>query len=163
MEGMCVRIASGRKVPLDALSQLIDFIGAFADGFHHRKEEDILFPALYLQGMAEEGGPLGVMHQQHEIGRSLIDELRQSVDALKNGSEVAGQLFIEDARRYTELLTAHIELEDSVLFRLADEVLEEEDKKYISDAFNQAASELGEGAVERYEQTASNLERAWAL
>jgi hemerythrin-like domain-containing protein len=163
MEGMRARIASGREVPSEAISQLLDFISAFADGFHHHKEEEILFPALQRQGMAEEGGPLSAMHQQHEIGRALISALRQAAEARKNGSEDASLLFVENARRYTELLTAHIELEDSVLFRLADEVLEEEDKRYISDAFNRAADELGESAVESYEQTASDLERAWAL
>ena len=163
MEGMCARIASGIEVPAESLSRLVDFISAFADGFHHRKEEELLFPALRRQGIGEDGGPLEVMHHQHEVERGLIMALRQAVEAMGNGSETAIRHFVEDARRYTDLLTAHIELEDSVLFRLADEVLEEEDKKSLGEAFRQAAFELGPNAIERYEKTASDLERAWAL
>lgn len=163
LEGMCARIASGGEVPAEALSRLVDFISAFADGFHHRKEEEFLFPALQRQGITGDSGPLGLMHHQHEVERTLMSELRQAIESIRDGSEVAGQLFVEGARRYTDLLTGHIELEDSVLFRLADEVLEEEDKKFILEAFRQAADELGADAIERYEKTASDLEQAWAL
>ncbi len=163
MEGMSTRIALGEEIPAESLSRLMDFISGFADRFHHRKEEEILFPALRSQGIGEDGGALEVMHRQHEVERDLIGELRLVVEALGNGNEAASQLFVDDARRFTDLLTTHIELEDSVLFRLADEVLEEEDKKSILEAFRRAAEELGLAALEKYEKAASDLEQTWAL
>jgi hemerythrin-like domain-containing protein len=163
LEGMSVRIASGGEVPAEALVQIVDFISEFADRFHHRKEEEFLFPALRSKGITDEGGALGLMHRQHEIERTLMSELRQAIEALDQGSEVASQLFVEGAHRYIDLLIGHIELEDSVLFRLADEVLEEADKKSIGDAFRQTANEIGLDTIEKYEKLASDLERAWAI
>jgi hemerythrin-like domain-containing protein len=163
LEGMCLRLQAGGEVPTESLADVVNFISAFADRFHHRKEEDYLFPALHLRGITREGGPLGAMEQEHEIERNLLGELRQAIAAFSDGNEVAVQLFVEDSRRFTELLTRHIELEDQMLFRLADEVLDDDDKKSIGQAFREAEAELGPDGVEKYERMASDLERAWAI
>lgn len=163
LDGICLKLDAGAEVPPEALAEVVDFISSFADHFHHRKEEDILFPALKRLGISSEGGPLSVMEREHETERKLMVELRQAIEAFKNGSEVASRLFVEDARRFIEMLTSHIEVEDRVLYRLADEVLADEDKKAIGKAFSEAEAELEPGAIEMYERKATRLEKTWAL
>ena len=65
--------------------------------------------------------------------------------------------------RYVEHLIGHIEKEDSVLLRLADELLDDAATASLEGGFGRAESEFGVVENEKYEQIASNLEREWAL
>jgi hemerythrin-like domain-containing protein len=71
--------------------------------------------------------------------------------------------FIEAARRYSNYLLSHIEQEDSILFRIADEILDESDKESLSEAFKKDAAAIGAGQYEKYELLASTLERTWGI
>ena len=59
-------VASGKSVDRDYFSSAIAFVRQFADGVHHQKEEQILLPALGDAGMPKDGGPVGVMLNEHD-------------------------------------------------------------------------------------------------
>lgn len=162
VRGICAKLDSGEQVPLEIMSDIVDFVQGFADRFHHGKEESYLFPALQRQGIALEGGSLGAITHEHEVERALTTELDRALRGLKEGDELAIEIFVEAATRYTDHLTGHIRHEDAILFRFADEMLDEEEKETLGDNFKQAAGDLGEGEVERYEQIATRLEQDWA-
>ena len=56
--------------------ELIYFLKTFADKCHHGKEEDYLFKELIARGIPNEGGPIGVMLQEHQTrqGVYLLNE-----------------------------------------------------------------------------------------
>ena len=163
LDGICMRIQWGERVPLSALSQVVDFISNFADCYHHGKEEAHLFPALRRQGIVYEGGPLGVMEHQHEIERELTDAMVGALEGYRDLDPEAAQRFSEAARKYTDHLIGHIEKEDSILFRLADEILDDEEKQGLGEAFDRAQAEFGVEALEKYEALATKLEAAWSV
>jgi len=163
LDGICLRIQWGERVPLTALSQAVDFISNYADCYHHGKEEAYLFPALQRRGIAHEGGPLGVMESQHEIERELTDKMVSALDGYRDLDPEAAQQFSEAARKYTDHMIGHMEREDSILFRIADEMLEDEDKQEISEAFTRVRLEFGVETLEKYELLAARLEEAWAV
>ena len=163
LDGICIRIQWGERVPLTALSQAVEFISNFADCYHHGKEEAHLFPALKRQGIVHEGGPLGAMERQHEIERELTDAMVNALEGYRDLVPGAARQFSEAARRYTDHLTGHIEREDSILFRIADEILDDEDKQEINEAFNRVRVEFGVETLEKYERLATQLEEAWAV
>ena len=163
LDGMCLKLAGGSKVSPDSLLELIDFITTFADHYHHGKEEKFLFPALERCGIPREGGPLGVMEHEHQIERKLITELRYAANAYSEGDEKAARSFTEAAQAYLSLLVSHIEKEDSVLFRLGEEILDDEDKASLAKSFRENDEALGGRSLEDFEKTASALEEKWAL
>ncbi len=163
LEGICLRLEAGDAVPLDALMQAVEFIGTFADSYHHGKEEEFLFPALERAGIERAGGALGAIDHQHELERELTSGLNRAIRACQLGNEGAQELFVTDARRYVDLMIRHMQMEDSMLFRLADEVLSEEEHDQLQQAFRQAQSELGMAGVERYERLAAELEQQWSV
>lgn len=163
LDGMCMKLAGGDAVASEALIELIDFITTFADQYHHAKEERFLFPALERRGIPREGGPLGVMEHEHQVERELIAELRRSADAFGEGDEKAVRRFVDAAQSYLSLLVSHIEKEDSVLFRIGEEILEDEDKAALAKSFSEVDDALGGRSLEDYERTASALEEKWAL
>ena len=83
------RLSQGKEVDLAHLDQVLDFLKTFVDKCHHGKEEDLLFPAMEREGVPRDGGPIGVMLQEHDLGRGYVQALSQGVAALKAGDKPA--------------------------------------------------------------------------
>ncbi len=105
-----------------AFGELVYFLRIFADKCHHGKEEGILFTEMAKKGVAVQGGPIGVMLQEHELGRQHIAGMSRALDP----EDHAG--FAESAGRYRDLLRSHIQKENNVLFPLADRLLDDEEQ-----------------------------------
>ena len=105
------------------LAGLLEFFAAFADGQHHAKEEEMLFPALAEAGLPARGGPLMVMLAEHEEGRSYLQGLRALTGAGSLSSAAARAAFVTVARQYRDLLVQHISKENQVLFVMAERLL----------------------------------------
>ena len=163
LDGVCMRMESGIRIPAESLSEIVSFITTFADSYHHGKEETLLFPALERRGITREGGPLGVMEYEHQVERELIADLEQAIDLYKDGDVEAAPRFVDAARAYLRLLVGHIEKEDSILFRIGDEVLDDEEKDALAASFKQTDAILGDRTLEAYERLASELEGKWAV
>jgi hemerythrin-like domain-containing protein len=163
LDGVCARLEGGTRVPASALLEIADFVTTFADQYHHGKEEQHLFPALERSGIPREGGPLSVMEYEHQLERELIAGLRQSIDQYADGDAHATRSFVEAGRAFLSLLVSHIEKEDSILFRIGDEVLDETEKVMLAKDFKQLDAALGGLTLQDYERKASELEQKWAL
>lgn len=163
LDGVCMRIESGIRIPAESLLEIVSFITTFADSYHHGKEEAILFPALDRRGITREGGPLGVLEYEHQIERELIGDLEQAIDLYKEADPEAAARFVDAARAYLRLLVGHIEKEDSILFRIGEEVLDDVEKAALAASFKQTDAILGERTLEDYERLASELEGKWAI
>jgi hemerythrin-like domain-containing protein len=137
LEEVANRLDLGGDVSLHVLEGLLDFVRGFADRCHHHKEEDVLFPYLEKRGLPSDEGPLGVMLQEHEVGRRHVAAM---VEAVENSRP---EEFGAHARAYIELLREHITKEDNVLFPMADQMMAEEDLSELMGSFHHAEEELG--------------------
>jgi len=163
LDGVCLRLEWGDMVAHEILMQLVDFIGNFGDRLHHRKEEMYLFPALERQGIVRESGPLSMLEHEHAVERGLVADLRRAVDQYKDGDTEARRAFVESARLFTDMLAGHIQKEDGILFRLAEDMLDEDEKSLLAEAFNQIETEIGADKIEYYARLADRLEDEWAV
>ncbi|HYV05234.1 MAG TPA: hemerythrin domain-containing protein [Blastocatellia bacterium] len=163
LDGICLRVELGECVPQSAVAQIVEFISAFVDRFHHGKEETYLFPALERQGILREGGPLAAIELEHETERALTDVMLDAAAAFGELDNDAKRRFVEAGRRYTGHMVAHIRAEDGLLFRLADEILEEADIARLREGFECAERELGPRTRLEYEDLATQLEAAWLV
>ena len=71
--------------------------------------------------------------------------------------------FVEAANLYREHLVGHMREEDAILFRLAEEVLDEAVKASLIKSFAQEEAQDCDGMVARYERLAQELEKNWAV
>lgn len=139
------------KLNEEAAVQAIDVIRTFADKCHHGKEETHLFAALVEKGMPKEGGPVGQMLVEHEQGRAFVKGMSDSISGAAAGDANALMKFIHNAQGYIQLLRAHIRKEDTVLFPMAERVLNEEEQKQLQQAFKVVESDhIGAGIHEKY-------------
>jgi hemerythrin-like domain-containing protein len=144
------RLDCGQPVSPDVLDKIIEFFRVFVDQCHHSKEEDLLFPLLEAKGMPRAGGPLAVMLAEHEQGRRLISEMIHAADDYRLAVEGSGCRWASSARGYTELLHAHLNKENNVLFVVAERVLTPEEQTSLAERFERLEVEkVGAG---RHEQ-----------
>lgn len=138
------RYEHGEGPPEDWWRELIGWLRGFADRNHHAKEERSLFPAMARAGVPDgPGGPIGIMLEEHAEGRALIGALAASGAAPRAAS----------ARRYVDLLRAHIDKENGVLFPLADAVLDDGARWALGREFDMVATELGRDASVDHAET----------
>ena len=126
--------AHARDVPFSFYETAADFIVEFADGCHHDKEEKRLFPMLEERGIPRDYGPIGVMCEEHEIGRACVRKLREGIAA----TDVA--VVRAAAADYVTLLRAHIQKEDEVLFPMGRSRLAAADVVALRASFDEVKS-----------------------
>ena len=124
--------------------EVVYFLKIFADKCHHGKEENYLFKELVNKGITNEGGPVGVMLQEHAQGRDYIAQMSRSFDE-KN---IEG--FNNAAALYSDLLRQHIEKENNVLFMMADKMMNDQEQNLLFEQFEQHEEDvIGHGVHEK--------------
>jgi hemerythrin-like domain-containing protein len=131
----------------EELARFVSFIRGFADAYHHGKEEDILFVAMVEHGFPREAGPIAVMLQEHDQGRSLVGVLERLAQQPAPWSAEDHGTLSRTVRKFSSLLRLHIQKEDQVLYPMADARLPEpaKDEMYRKfQAFEEQQTSSGE-------------------
>ena len=98
------------------VADFVQFLRVYVGGYHHGREEQVLFPALVERAeVPAHRGPLPVILAEHEVAAALVDEL----EAAARDPEAAAGV----ARRVAHHLWEHTDKEDSVLFPEAEQRL----------------------------------------
>jgi len=141
----CKRILDGENVHYEDFYKIIDFIRNYADRHHHGKEEQLLFTK-----MTDELGPTAEklikygMNVEHDLGRLYVQELETAVKRVLDGDMDARLDVIANAISYTHLLNRHIDKEDNVVYKYAQNKLSKETMNRLEQkcsAFEQKAKE----------------------
>ncbi len=144
------RVEHDVAVSPEVFSGLVEFFRLFADGCHHGKEEDLLFPALERKGFPRQGGPVGVMLIEHDQGRTYVKEMAAASEEIGKGNLGAARRWASAARGYSDLLRAHIQKENNVLFVMAERVLSDDDQAELARGFEKIeVDKMGRGTHER--------------
>jgi len=152
------RAEAGHGLDGQSARDAVSFLHNFADKCHHRKEETHLFPAMEAKGFPREGGPTGVMLDEHEQAREHVRKMDESTEAASQGDTAAVGKFAQHARAYCNLLRNHIEKEDHCLYTMANQAFTEEDQQGLLLAFEKVeAEETGAGVHEKYVSIANEL------
>lgn len=163
MDGICLKLKAGSDVPAETLLQALDFIRNFADRYHHAREEEYLFPALEQAGFGKEGGALSFLQAEHRIERELLAELELTVEEYQYGDDAAAQHFVKAADNFCTHLIGHMQKEDKLLFRIAEEMLDEEAKTELLRCLSQTSFGNKQEGIQKYEHLATELENNWTV
>lgn len=129
------------------VNNLIAFFREYADGYHHRKEEEVLFPAIkdhpdfVLQEIIEE------FETHHEDFRSYANLIEMAL------AENEYKKAYEGLYNYLQDLLDHIGAENDELFVLAESLMDEEDLETIYFKFKDIDLELGEERKRELEES----------
>lgn len=162
LEEIAKRLQAKKDIDLNHLKKLLEFLQVFVDKCHHGKEEDVLFPAMEKAGVPKEGGPIGMMLLEHDMGRSYIKGLSQAIGKYATGDLKASQQIIENAEKYIALLREHIEKENNILYEIADMHLSPKQQRDIPKQFDKIENEkIGKGKHEQFHQMLNDLSKQY--
>lgn len=158
LESMVVLLKNDEKMDANDFLSMVDFLKLFADKCHHGKEENLLFPALEKAGVQNQNGPIGQMLIEHTQGRIFIVQMS---DALENRAvDKAG--FAAAATDYINLLRAHINKENNVLFAMADQKITANEQQRLLTAFEKfEETVMGKGTHEKLHETLHRLDEKY--
>ena len=134
------------------LQTLVDFLAEFADTCHHGKEEQLLFPRLTQTGILKARQAVERLLPEHAQGRHWLAHMRRALQPT-----FRPEAFHDASRAYAQLLLAHIEQENSVLFPMAEQLLTEDQLRALSCDFE--AFEVKVMGPERHEELHTLLHR----
>jgi hemerythrin-like domain-containing protein len=126
-----VAMVEKQSTDISHFELVINLIRNFADGTHHAKEEGFLFPLMGEKGFSPEFGPVGVMLHEHEEGRNFVKAAVQAINEYKSGKASALQAVYENLSGYAYLLQNHIDKENNILFRMADEAFTDDEQQNL--------------------------------
>lgn len=163
LEKIGLQIAESNQISAhEHLDQLFEFFTTFVDLCHHGKEEELLFPALEKVGISREGGPIGVMLNEHQQGRDLVKKMKGLKDRILNGDSSAVASLNESIAAYTKLLNFHIDKENNVLFPMAVRNLSEGRIQELKEGFDKIEIEkIGVGKHEAFHNMLDELEKLY--
>jgi hemerythrin-like domain-containing protein len=146
------------------MAELLDFFRGFVDRCHHAKEEEILFPELERHGVPREDGPIAVMLAEHDSGRRHIRSIAEGLARLTRGDARGMEEIHGGAEAYRDLLRAHIEKEENVLFPMADQVVTPEEAEGVRARFEAVErDQVGPGRHEAYHAMLDRLRDAYGV
>ncbi len=123
------------------LEKVVFLIRNYADGFHHEKEEQLLFPKLGEKGFRTDQGPVAVMLHEHVQGREFVKGMAEAIALYRIGQMDALGKVYRNMEGYVNLLRSHIGKENQVLFRMADQMLTPAEQEELLAAFAKVAAQ----------------------
>ncbi|TAL59996.1 MAG: hypothetical protein EPN88_16535 [Bacteroidetes bacterium] len=146
-----VTITRHENPDIKHIESIVDIIRNFADGLHHAKEENLLFPALEQKGFSTRQGPVAVMLFEHEEGRNFVKGITENLELFKNANKHAIDGIFQNMLGYAELLRNHISKENNILFRMADNAFTDIEQQQLLEQFKTVEKNRLEGSkVEDY-------------
>lgn len=146
-----------RRIERGSLEKFIEFAKLFTDRCHHGKEERCLFPCMEKSGVPREGGPIGVMLYEHQLGRQLISRLEKAAETYFNEGRGLEEV-LTVCEDYMGLIRQHIAKENDILFPMGENVATEEDVDQTNACYEEVElREVGEEEHHRLERAADEI------
>jgi hemerythrin-like domain-containing protein len=124
---LCNSIISKKTFPKKDVAFLLEYFDIVSNKCHHKKEENVLIPALKNTYLSKNSNYVSTLLLEHQIDGELIYKLdKYASDIVEHDTLSATSLFISHAHEYIDLLDSHMLKENSILFKFADEYCTEQ-------------------------------------
>ena len=124
----------GSAPDFSVLRAMLLYVDEFPEKLHHKKESELLFPALRARS-AEAAEVLEQLDRDHAQGERAIRDLEHDLLAYEVLGGDRGVAFERSVNRYVDFYLAHMALEEQRILPLAREVLTAQDWAELDAAF----------------------------
>jgi len=152
-------LEKGADVSFEIFNKTIDFINFYADKYHHGKEENILFKLMKERGYSVDNGIIKLLTKEHKLARNYIFKFEEAVNRFNQGDETSRSDIIENARKFSLLLSHHIHKENEIFYKMVDQTLTLDDQNFLLQAFKKMRTELGSDVHYKYNEMIEEMER----
>lgn len=148
---MKLQIASNSVGYKENLLKVLDFLKNYSDGYHHFKEEEVLFPAMSEHPDFRLQPILDEMLEHHESFREYASSIRENAES---GNYEEAHKILE---KYFSELQDHIAVENDELFSMAEHLFDPSELENIYFKFADIDRELGEKRKQDFEKMLREL------
>jgi len=141
------RITESADPNMEHLELIVKVIREFADGLHHAKEEQLLFPLMVQKGFSNQTGPVAVMLHDHAEGRNFVKGMAENISRFQQGDQAALKAIYSNMLGYADLLKNHIGKENNVLFRMADKAFSSAEQESLLLDFTKVENKQENGHI----------------
>jgi len=139
------------------VEKIVDFLTVYVDKCHRNKEEAVFYPALLLSKHPFKN--IGLIINEHSIGKSYLDEILCCIENCKIGSTFSCERIADCISNYVQLIQEHIKKEEDDYFPEANKALSDEAQHEISKQFKIINDGfVGLGIHNRYNELLKSLE-----
>ena len=129
------RLWIGKPAPdAKVFHAMLQYIDLFAERLHHPKEERYLFSGIRLR-THEADALLYLLEAEHLHGAQRIRVLEQAFMRYEEGGIPHFLAFAQEADAYARFYRAHLRLEETQIFPIAERVLMDQDWSELDAAF----------------------------
>ncbi len=136
----------------------IEFVRGFSDGFHHKKEELVMFVQLAQKKNGAIDGQIEALRYQHDQGRGFIAAIAGALNGYAEEDSRDIAVVRENAAAFASLLKHHTHIEDHAFFPMARETMTEEELEELGKKFEKVQEVHGDETFERYHKLINDLE-----
>ena len=136
----------------------IEFVRGFSDGFHHKKEELVMFVQLAQKKNGAIDGQIEALRYQHDQGRGFIKAIAGALDGYADGDLNATAIVRENAAAFASLLKHHIHTEDHIFFPMAQETMTSDELEDLGRKFEKVQDVHGADTFQRYHKLVVDLD-----
>jgi hemerythrin-like domain-containing protein len=163
IRNMSIRVLNNGKMDYMDFYKVIDFVRTYTDKHHHAKEENILFKKMGDElGERIAKGPIAGMLIEHDLGRLYMANLETAIEKFNNGDKDARVDIIANSISYVDLLTRHIDKEDSTIYKFAERALSKSTMEDIEEKCSYVENMASENALQqKYIDLLNNLKEKY--
>ena len=137
-----------------------DIVHRFVEDYHEKLEQDHIFPRLKKAGKLTE--LVEVLLEQHQVGRTLTQQISASASGLKN-KETAHKM-AEAMRKFNHMYRPHAAREDTVLFPALKTVVSQHEYDAMGEQFEDIEKKsFGEDGFEAMLSRVEGIEKELGL
>ena len=162
---ICCGILEGAEIDQKEFAEILDFIRRYADGYHHRREELVLFPEMVDH--LEEVASIIIKHGmlvEHDLVRAHVRALDEALKLYAQEPKTEYKLqILTEAMAYANRLQQHVEKENNVVYPLADRGLSDDIKNKIDTTVHEMEAEEGPDFAKGYLALLDRLEKKYHI
>jgi len=145
------------------VEEIIDFIDCFIVKNHYCKEE-LLFHSLLNTAKSADIELFESLTHDHKNETAIVKAIIVALDKCKSISPGSSQVIIENFKTYVKMLQAHINMEDSTIYPIINNLLTEQLQDELIVQFENIQQKVFKNVTfEQYEQFTLKLEEKYLL
>ncbi len=146
------KLVRNQNLTREFFDNAVAFAKEFADGFHHHKEEDLMFRMLAQKHAGALDDELEKLKQQHEQCRDFVSEISDAIDGYAQGSDSQTRIIHRKLDEYISALRQHVNHENVVFFPKASRELSAEELDVLAAEYDKFDEKAGGQTMSRNEE-----------
>jgi hemerythrin-like domain-containing protein len=156
------RLKNKTELELGTLAGAVKIVRAFIEDYHSKLEDEQVFPRFEKAGKLVE--LVKLLHEQHQAGRKLTDQILQLTVPQKKLGEENSQKLLTALGQFIRMYRPHLAREDTVLFPAMHAIITSAAYDAMGDDFEDLEHQLfGEHGFENVVEQVAGLEKTLGI